>query len=119
MSLATEPRDERDAMNKARRSLGIFCLLLVPACAWLEWRLIAGGVRTAVAGQRVTWLMCAPALCSFVARIVNREGFEDVSFRFGGWRGQRIAILAIGYSLAIHVVAYGIAWVFGLAAFEP
>ncbi len=63
--------------------------------------------------------MFAPAAASVVARLVLREGFADVSFRFGGRRTWKAILLAVVFPIVIGLVAYGVAWVTGLARFGP
>ena len=63
--------------------------------------------------------MFAPAAASVVARLVLREGFADVSFRFGGRRTWKAILLAVVFPIIIGLVAYGIAWATGLAQFDP
>jgi membrane protease YdiL (CAAX protease family) len=64
-------------------------------------------------------LMFAPAAASVVARLVLREGFADVSFRFGGRRTWKMILLALVFPIVVGLVAYGIAWATGLAQFDP
>jgi membrane protease YdiL (CAAX protease family) len=52
------------------------------------------------------------------ARLVLREGFSDVSFRFGGRRGLGAVGLALVFPTVIGFVAYGAAWTTGLALFD-
>jgi uncharacterized protein len=61
----------------------------------------------------------APAAASVVARLALREGFADVSFRFGGRRTWKMILLAVIFPIVIGLVAYGVAWVTGLAQFDP
>jgi uncharacterized protein len=63
--------------------------------------------------------MFAPAVASVVARLVLREGFADVSFRFGGRQTWNYIGLALVFPIAIGLIAYGIAWTIGLAPFDP
>jgi len=63
--------------------------------------------------------MFAPAAASVVARLVLREGFADVSFRFGGRRTWKMILLALVFPIIIGLVAYGVAWATGLAQFDP
>jgi membrane protease YdiL (CAAX protease family) len=68
-----------------------------------------------------SWIMArmfAPAAASVVARLVLREGFADVSFRFGGRRTLKAILLAVVFPIVIGLVAYGIAWATGLAQFD-
>ena len=63
--------------------------------------------------------MFAPAAASVVARLVLREGFADVSFRFGGRRTWKMILLALAFPIIVGLVAYGVAWATGLARFDP
>jgi membrane protease YdiL (CAAX protease family) len=61
----------------------------------------------------------APGLASVFTRLVRREGFADVSFR---WRGKNMGsafLLAFGLPLVVGAVAYGLAYLVGLAQFDP
>jgi membrane protease YdiL (CAAX protease family) len=69
-----------------------------------------------------SWIMArmfAPAAASVVARLVLREGFADVSFRFGGRQTLKAILLAVVFPIVIGLVAYGVAWATGLARFDP
>jgi membrane protease YdiL (CAAX protease family) len=69
-----------------------------------------------------SWIMArmfAPAAASVVARLVLREGFADVSFRFGGRRTLKAIGLALVFPIVIGLVAYGVAWATALARFDP
>jgi len=63
--------------------------------------------------------MFGPAVASVVARLVLREIFADVSFRFGGRRTWNSIGLALVFPIAVGLIAYGIAWTTGLAQFDP
>jgi membrane protease YdiL (CAAX protease family) len=63
--------------------------------------------------------MYMPAVASIVPRLTFRDGFGDVSFRFGGWEGIRAMSLAWAYTVAVGFLAYGTAWATGLAKFHP
>src|SRR5262249_49942810 len=63
-------------------------------------------------------LMYIPSIASIVARLVLREGFGDISLRWGGSEGRRAALLGLVYPIAVGFVAYGIAWSMGLAQFR-
>jgi membrane protease YdiL (CAAX protease family) len=62
--------------------------------------------------------MWSPALASVIARLVLREGFSDVSFRFGGLRTLVWYALGLGVPLAVGLLAYGSAWLTGLVEFQ-
>jgi hypothetical protein len=63
--------------------------------------------------------MWSPAAASVVARLALREGFADVSFRFGGRRTWKYLVLAPIFPIVIGLIAYAIAWTTGLARFGP
>jgi hypothetical protein len=62
--------------------------------------------------------MWSPAVASVIARLVLREGFSDVSFRFGGLRTLPWYALGLGVPLAVGILAYGAAWLTGLVGFR-
>lgn len=66
----------------------------------------------------VLLLMWTPGLASIIARLALREGFADVSFGLRGGHGRRMLLLGWTWPLAVGIVAYGIAWTSGLAAFS-
>jgi membrane protease YdiL (CAAX protease family) len=101
----------------ARRGLAIYLSLVVIASAALEWWIITHGGLNGPAGSLVLVLMYVPAFASIVARLVGREGFGDVSFRWGGRLGTRASLAAWLLPVVIGTVAYGIAWSTGLAGF--
>jgi membrane protease YdiL (CAAX protease family) len=99
-------------MNQARRGLLLFFALLVPLSALLEGIIIAT--------HNLSWailLMWIPALSSIITRLLRREGFADVSFRFGGYHWWRAILFALVFPTGVGLVAYGIAWSIGLAHF--
>jgi len=102
---------------EARRGLAIYFTLLVLASAALEWWIITHGGLNGPAGRLVIVLMYVPAFSSIVARLAGREGFGDVSFRWGGRVGTRAALAAWLLPVLVGAVAYGIAWNTGLAGF--
>jgi membrane protease YdiL (CAAX protease family) len=63
-------------------------------------------------------LMWSVAVSSGICRLVLREGFRDVSFRFGGRRTLVVLLAAMAYPVGIAVVAYGIAWGTGIAQYH-
>ena len=62
--------------------------------------------------------MWTPAIASVVARLALREGFSDVSFRWGGGPAPAIA-LAWTFPLVVGFLAYGLAWATGLRSSAP
>jgi CAAX protease family protein len=61
--------------------------------------------------------MWSVALSSIVARLVQREGFADVSFRFGGRRTLIWVVIGLLFPQVVGFVAFGFAWLTGLAPF--
>jgi len=64
-------------------------------------------------------LMALPALAAAIARLILREGFADVSFRFGSRRGVHALVLGVAVPLIVGSLAYGTAYLTGLAQFAP
>ncbi len=100
--------------HQARRGLAIFLAAVV---------LITGIFDVVmIITLNPLWIlprMFAPAAASVVARLVLREGFADVSFRFGGRLTWKYIGLALIFPMIIGLVAYGTAWVTGIAQFDP
>jgi uncharacterized protein len=63
-------------------------------------------------------LMWSPAVASVIARLVLREGFSDVSFRFGGLRTLPWIALGLILPSVVGTLAYGTAWLTGLIGFK-
>lgn len=104
-----------EAQRRARRGLTIYFAILVALSAAIEGFIILNPHLDGL----IAGLMLVPALASVVARLVLREGFSDVSFRFGGRRGWSAIGLALIFPVVIGLVAYGVAWSTGLAGFDP
>ena len=114
MDTSTSSLPDTDTQRQARRGLAIYFAVLVPLTAVFEAIIIITG--------KLSWisiLMFVPAAASVVARLVLREGFADVSFRFGGRRTWKMILLALVFPIVVGLVAYGIAWATGLAQFDP
>ena len=100
---------EGDTRRQARRGLVVFFALVVPLTV------------ICITTGNPFWgfpLMWSVAVASVVTRLVLREGFADVSFRFGGGRTWKYFVLAPIIPIAIGLIAYGIAWTTGLARFD-
>jgi len=85
---------------------------------------LSGAVEAAILVTRlflplVLVLMWTPALASVVVRLVRHEGFADISFRLGGRRTVYALAVALLLPLVVGLVAYGAAWLSGLADFAP
>jgi uncharacterized protein len=102
------------ARLQARRGLGIYFAIVLVLSAVFQAIIVSTGNFSWV------WaLMWTPAVASVVARLVLREGFADVSFRFGGSRTWKYIGLALAFPTVIGLVAYGLAWTTGLVRFDP
>lgn len=107
-------------MTNARRGLAVYFAVLIPVSAILETiiiRVAKGGQPLAHAQWLVFALMWTPAISSFVARLVWREGIGDVSFRLGGPEALRTMVGAVVFPLAVGTIAYGLGWATGLVGY--
>ena len=104
---------EANAQRQARRGLALYLATVVVLTALFDVLVIT------FSPLWILGRMFAPAAASVVSRLVLREGFADVSFRFGGRRTWRVILLALVFPIIIGLVAYGIAWATGLARFDP
>jgi membrane protease YdiL (CAAX protease family) len=111
---AVSPPDLRRA---ARRGLAVYFALVVVISGGLEAYIIINPefFQTPIG---VLALMWSPAAASVIARLVLREGFSDVSFRFGGLRTLPWYALGLGVPLAVGILAYGAAWLTGLVGVQ-
>jgi uncharacterized protein len=120
-TLTTNPNP--DTRRRARRGLGIYfaivVLLSAPVQALIIYLDLDGGTNGMVEWLvLISALMFVPTVASVVARLVLKEGFSDVSFRFGGRRGRNAILLAPVFPVIIGLVAYGIGWTTGLVEFS-
>jgi membrane protease YdiL (CAAX protease family) len=106
-------------MGNARRGLAVYFAGLIVGSLFFEWRIWRTGQPIEKVPALVLALMYAPAIASIIARLSLREGFGDVSFRFGGREGARAALIAWLYPIVVGIAAYGTAWITGLASFRP
>ena len=104
--------------QKARRGLGVYFAVLILGSAFLEWRILQTRELIGKHPGLILMLMYTPTVASVIARLALREGFKDVSFRFGGRLGAKAALLAWVYPLWVGFIAYGIAWTARLAQFQ-
>jgi CAAX protease family protein len=106
-------------VEAARRGLAVYFAVLVPGSGIVEWLILRTGDQIGKHVGLIFLLMWMPALSSFVARAVRREGLADVSFRFGGREGVRATLIALAMPLIVGGIAYSAAWALGLVAFTP
>lgn len=105
--------------RRARKGLAIFLGLVIVGTIPLLTSVIRSGHRVedpAVLPFMIA-LMWVPALASVITRSVLREGFADISLRFGGRSGWRAILLALIFPAVAGTIAYGTAWLTGLAQF--
>ena len=114
MQATATPLTGSDTRRAARRGLTVYFAIVLALSAVIEGFLIANPDKTGA----IALLMFVPTVASVVARLVLREGFSDVSFRFGGLRGLGAIGIALVFPLAVGLVAYGTAWATGLAGFD-
>lgn len=105
--------------NAARRGLLWFGALVFAFSVTLEVSMARTGRPIGELGPMVLALMWTPGLVSILVRLVRREGFGDVSFRWGGAATWRALFWVIAYPTIVGAIAYGIAWGAGLATFHP
>ena len=105
---------DTDTRRAARRGLTIYFAIVLALSAPIEGFLVANPDKTGA----IALLMFVPTVASVVARLVLREGFSDVSFRFGGPRGLGAIGIALAFPVAVGLVAYGAAWATGLAVLD-
>jgi uncharacterized protein len=103
-----------NSVQRARRALAVFFVVLIVATVPLELDIVQNGLDMG----RFLPLVFVPALASIVARFVMREGFRDISFRIDA-RSRRGMVHGVLYPLAVGVPAYSIAFVMNVVAFAP
>ena len=104
--------------REARHGLRVFFVVLTLGTAVCEWWLIRAGDSIRNHVGVVLALMWMPAVASIVARLSLREGAHDISFRFGARPGARMALFGWLFPLAVGLIAYGAAWITGLATYQ-
>ena len=107
-----------DLRRTARRGLAIYFALVVVISGSIEAYYIFINPELLGTLFGLLALMWSPAVASVIARLVLREGFSDVSFRFGGLRTLPWYALGLGVPLAVGILAYGGAWLTGLVGFQ-
>jgi uncharacterized protein len=109
--------DPQMQVRRARQSLLLFAGFLIPLSTFGYWIWIhfpdAPFILPSVP------LSLSPGLASVLTRLVRREGFADVFFRLRSPRMGSAFLLALGFPLVVGAVAYGFAYLSGLAKFDP
>ena len=104
-------------VRRARHGLLVFAGFLIPLSLFGYWFNIR--YPDLNLNFSVMPMMFAPGLASILTRLVHREGFADVSFRLHGNRMRSAYLLAFGLPLVVGTIAYGFAYLSGLARFGP
>ena len=107
-----------DYVANARKGLAIYFVVVIILTGLLEWLLLRAGDPIAKHIGLVYLLMWTPAIASFVARLILREGIRDVSFKLRGVSGWQLLAVGWLYPVAVGVIAYGLAWLTGLTTFS-
>lgn len=103
--------DSKGTVKSARRGLLVFFTFLIPLTA-LSY--ILALTVTPAYGLLLMW---APGISSILARILLREGFADISLRFGCKRTLRAIPFILLLPVAVGLLAYGTAWMTGLTEY--
>lgn len=112
MSVRPGTTDPIATRGRARRGLVFYCVLVAAFDAAFVWVVVhTGDLRWIPA------LMWSVAAASVICRVVLREGFRDVSFRFGGVRTLGFVAAAVAFPVVVGLVAYGVGWATGLAGY--
>ena len=108
-----------DAMTvrRARQGLLLFAAFLIPLSLFGYWFNINN--TDLPLNVPILPMMFAPGLASILTRLLRREGFADVSFRHRNMKVGNTFLFAYGFPIVVGVVAYGFAFLTGLAKFEP
>jgi membrane protease YdiL (CAAX protease family) len=104
-------------IRRARQGLLVFACLLIPLSLFGYWFYVNFPDAPLILPSLP--LMFSPGLASIITRLMRREGFADVSFRLRGPRMGRAYLLAFTLPLVVGSVAYGFAYLLGLAKFDP
>lgn len=108
--------DDAMAVRRARQGLLLFGVLLIPLSLFGYWFNI--NHTDLPLNLPILPLMFAPGMASILTRLLRREGFMDVSFRRRNMKIANTLLFAYGFPLVVGVVAYGFAFLTGLAHFD-
>jgi membrane protease YdiL (CAAX protease family) len=122
METTQTPYTDGGTRRKARRGLAVFFAVVLALSAPIQAVIIAADLDGGRNGlvpylASIAALMFVPATASVVARLALKEGFSDVSFRFGGRRGRNAVLRALVFPVLVGLIAYGIGWATGLVGF--
>ncbi|GCF06926.1 CPBP family intramembrane glutamic endopeptidase [Dictyobacter arantiisoli] len=98
----------------ARRGLMLyFVLLLVCSVLSNSFALIS---RSSFSGFFIMW---SPGIAALLTRLLRREGWDDISLRFGRGRSCFAIVFAAIIPAIVALIAYGTAWLTHLAQLVP
>ncbi len=106
-----------DNIGKARKGLAVYFTGLIILSGLVEWMILRTGEEIDKHLGLIFLLMWTPAIASIVARLILSEGVKDVSFKLKGAFGIKTLIGWL-YPVAVGLIAYGVAWLTGLAIFS-
>lgn len=105
--------------QQARRGLVLYFSFLLPFTALFDGSLLFTQNITILFLFNVFLVMWTPTLASLAARLILREGFADISFRFGPRANIKMLLLALLAPAIIGFIVYGIAWFIHLTPLLP
>jgi uncharacterized protein len=117
ISKAESITDGAMVVHRARQGLLVFAVFLIPFSLFGYWFNVAH--NDLPLNLPVLPMMFAPGLASILTRLLRREGFADVSFRRRNMKIGNTFLFAYGFPIVVGIVAYGFAFLTGLAKFEP
>jgi membrane protease YdiL (CAAX protease family) len=102
-----------ERVRGARRGLRAYLLLVVALSTIADGALIVT--------QQSAWLiilMLIPGGVSLAVRLARNEGFGDISFEWGGPHTGRAMVKAVVLPIGVGAIAYGLAFMLGVAEFQ-
>jgi len=103
-------KSEEYSKKQAQRGLVLFFVILIVLSIPAYWLRIRG-ISPFV-------IIFTPAIASIITRLILKEGFRDVSFRFRGHNLRKSYLIAYLFPMAVVLIAYGFTWISGLAEFD-
>ncbi len=103
--------DLPERKKHARYGLITFFALLIPLSALCQlWTILSADMLSGF------FLMWTPAIATLVTRLVRREDFLDISFRFEGKKMPEALLSAFLVPALVGLTAYGLAWTAGVTS---
>lgn len=106
-----------ETVRNARKGLIIYFIVLIVLTAVSQYLLLSRVGPIAEHLGLIYPVMWSPAIASIVARLALREGIRDVSFKLKGTFGWKLLAIGWLFPVAVGLIAYGAAWITGLARF--